>query len=74
MILILHFFVGLSILTLIELEVIQLFDWMPGFGCRCGRTDRRGPVLIKDDDVIREEQRVAAQGSNRESMINAVEP
>lgn len=55
MILILHFFVGLAILTLIELEVIQLFDWMPFCGCRFGKTDRRGPILIKDDDVIREE-------------------
>lgn len=47
---------------------------MPFCGCRFGKTDRRGPILIKDDDVIREEQRVAAQGSNNQELINAVQP
>jgi len=47
-------------LTLIELEVWVLFPWCPKIGCRsCNDRVRKGPKLIKDDDVINEERRVA---------------
>jgi len=39
-ILIIHFFVGIIILALIELEVANLFDWCPKFGCRDPPTGR----------------------------------
>lgn len=64
MILLLHFVFGLAMLTLIELEVYSLFDWCPLIGCRSVGSDRRGPRLIKDDDVIAEERRVASQGEH----------
>jgi hypothetical protein len=63
--LVLHFFVGCAILTLIELEVWQLFYWCCSIGCRPDAVNqRRGPQLIQDDDVIAEEKRVAAQNTN----------
>ena len=59
---VLHFFVGLAILALIELEVHLIFDWCPRISLRsCREKSRVGPVLIKDDDVIAEEERVAVQ-------------
>mmetsp|Transcript_27016 Transcript_27016/g.36102 ORF Transcript_27016/g.36102 Transcript_27016/m.36102 type:complete len:110 (+) Transcript_27016:817-1146(+) len=62
MILILHFFIGMSILMLIELEVHHLFDWCPRVSLRSSKSGQKvGPVLIKDDDVIAEEARVALQ-------------
>lgn len=61
-ILLLHFFLGITLLTLIELEAWTLFSWCPGISMRhCHSVQRRGPVLIKDDDVIEEEKRVALQ-------------
>ena len=63
-ILVLHFFVGIILLTLIELEVIQLFDWCPKIGCKsCSNDNRQGPQMLKDDDVIAEENRVGLQGA-----------
>ena len=59
----LHFVVGLIILTLIEMEVITLFDWCPAIGCKSSSEGRREVELIKDDDVFAEEQRVAIQGT-----------
>ena len=59
MILLLHFVFGLIMLTLIELEVYNLFDWCPRVGFRTEGAFRQGPRLIKDDDVIAEERRVA---------------
>ena len=57
-ILVLHFFVGIIILTLIELEVYQNFTWCPKMGFKSRRENRRTPQLPKDDDVIAEEIRV----------------
>lgn len=69
-ILIIHFVLGITILALIELEVDLLFDWVPIPGCRfSGNRDRRGPGMVKDDDVIREEERVDMQGNVRASQI-----
>jgi hypothetical protein len=62
MILLLHFFVGIILLALIELEVISVFDWMPKFGTESGRDDE-SKKLVKDDDVLFEEERVFVQGS-----------
>ena len=57
-----HFLFSLCLLMMIELELYHLFDWCPRISCRsCKKKDRRGPELIKDDDVIAEEMRVAAQ-------------
>ena len=68
--LILHFLFGLMMLTLIELEIVKLFDWMPMLGCKhCKNADKRGPELIKDDDVIAEEKRVAAQRTRNDSVL-----
>lgn len=59
-ILVAHFVLGIIMLTLIELEVYNYFDWCPMIGCRfSNESNRRGPKLIKDDDVIAEENRVA---------------
>lgn len=63
MALILHFIFGIICLALIELEVINQLDWCPRFGCRSGSKARPHKGLIKDDDVIAEEKRVALQGS-----------
>ena len=57
-ILLLHFFVGIILLALIEMEVQNLFDWCPSFGCRSKNLVDEDE-LIKDDDVFAEEQRVA---------------
>jgi len=52
---------GIILLTLIELEVYSYFYWCPKFGCRSwGSSERRGPVLMMDDDVLAEEKRVEA--------------
>ena len=61
-ILVAHFFLGIALLTLIELDVISYFSWCPGIGCRA-ITNSRIHDLKKDDDVHREEERVAAQSS-----------
>ena len=59
-ILVLHFVVGMAILMVIELEVHLLFEWCPRISMRsCREKEKVGPVLIKDDDVIAEEDRVA---------------
>jgi len=59
MILVLHFFFGILMLTLIELEVYQYFDWCPRLGCKSNKSNQEsGPVLVKDDDVQAEEKRV----------------
>ena len=68
--LLLHFAFGIIILSLIELEVVNLLEWCPSFGMRsCRNKDRRGPELIKDDDVIAEEKRVAMQTGERNSVV-----
>ena len=72
MILILHFVVGLIILTLIEMEVISLLDWCPGIGCRGSGSARNEVELVKDDDVFAEEQRVAMQGTGVTSEVNGI--
>ena len=60
-ILLMHFVFNLIVLVLIELEVYTLFDWCPCLRFRSEGAFRQGPRLIKDDDVITEEKRVAAQ-------------
>lgn len=51
-----HFFIGLLLLTMIEMEVDQLFFWGPSISIRsCRSRSHRGPDLVKDDDVIAEE-------------------
>jgi len=61
MILVIHFFFGLIVLFLIEVEVDKLFWWCPKIGClSCTHRQRMGPMLVKDDDVIAEEKRVAS--------------
>lgn len=48
------------------MEVWKYFSWRAKFSCRsCNQKDRRGPILIKDDDVIAEENRVAMQSGER---------
>jgi len=75
-ILVLHFFFSLMLLTLIELEVYSFFSWCPCLSCRnCHQRERRGPVLIKDDDVIAEEKRIDMQdGSFVRSSFVPQEP
>jgi ATP-binding cassette, subfamily A (ABC1), member 3 len=68
--LIAHFFVGIFLLTLIELEVYKYFSWCPGVGCRQARGRGEGPVLIKDEDVLAEEKRVAQQSINSQQEAN----
>ena len=69
-ILVLHFIFGLLVLTLIELEVYQYFAWCPRLGCRpSGHKAHRGPELVKDDDVIAEERRVAGQAAGGGSFL-----
>lgn len=70
MILVLHFVFGLILLTLIELEVYLYFDWCPKMGIRTGDSYRRGPQLIKDDDVINEERRVAMQSDDSRASMS----
>ena len=53
--LICHFFLGIFLLILIESEIIQWLFWCPKVGCKSGGNKGLGPVLIIDDDVIREE-------------------
>ena len=61
-ILILHSILGMSVLLLIELEIINLLDWCPRVSLRKSKSrSKEGHVFIKDDDVIAEEERVARQ-------------
>jgi len=69
--LICHFVLGIFLLTLIELEVWQYFSWCSKIGCRSGSNQHLGPELIKDDDVIAEEKRVAGQDAERKSFIKS---
>ena len=66
-----HFVVGILFLCLIELDLCQYFYWCAKPGCRSNSKKGMGPELIKDDDVIREEQRVAMQDAERESFIQS---
>lgn len=60
MILVAHFFFGVIMLALIELEVVQFLDWCPRIGCKSSNNSKKeGPPMVKDDDVIAEENRVA---------------
>ena len=60
--LIIHFFVGVILLAMIELDMFRtMASVCPRYGCRAP-TNRREFQLIKDDDVLREEDRVAMQG------------
>lgn len=68
MFLIAHCIVGIFILTLIELEVWKHFYWCPAGGY-ASKGSLGGPELIKDDDVIAEERRVARQDGDRETFI-----
>lgn len=59
-----HCVVNLFLLALIETEAYRYLDWMPFISCRFGSSEhRQGPLLVKDDDVIEEEKRVAIQES-----------
>ena len=61
-ILILHSILGLFVLFLIEFEIVRIFYWCPRISLlSCKSRSKEGPVLIKDDDVIAEEERVARQ-------------
>lgn len=60
-----HFVLGMILLTLIELEVYSLFDWCPKLGTRSSGGAGAGPKLVKDDDVLNEERRVAAQSGDK---------
>lgn len=66
-----HFVVGILLLCLIELDLCQYFYWCAKPGCTTNSKKGMGPVLIKDDDVIREEHRVAMQDAERESFIQS---
>ena len=69
-ILIAHFFFGLFVLALIECEVDLLFSWCPSISFRsCRSRQSKGPVLIKDDDVIAEEARVALQRVDQQQNV-----
>ena len=74
--LVLHFIVGIFVLAVIELEIVsKVFgSWCPVLGMRSSSyVDDRNFALVKDDDVINEETRVAMQsgdiGTDRLSMI-----
>ena len=68
-ILVCHFFAGIILLTLIELEVDKYFTWCPKIGCKSSSSaNRQGPQMIKDDDVIAEENRVASQVVSHQSQ------
>ena len=67
-ILLLHFFLGMFLLMLIELEVYSYFDWMPFCGFRHDSGQRRRqPHLAKDEDVIAEEKRVENQTNDSDN-------
>jgi len=70
-ILVCHFFFWIFILTLIELEVHQNFSWCCKFGFDFSSKRELGPELIKDDDVIAEEKRVASQNAERKTFIES---
>jgi len=69
--LICHFVLGIFLLTLIELEIWQYFSWCCKIGCRSSSNQNLGPELIKDDDVIAEEKRVAGQDAERKSFVKS---
>ena len=60
---------NMILLILIELEVYALFDWCPMVRVRSQGAYRQGPRLIKDDDVITEENRVAAQDTTGKGYV-----
>ena len=64
-ILVCHFFLGILLLMLVELEIWQYFRWCPKSGFRFNSSWNQGPEMIKDDDVISEEKRVARQDGER---------
>ncbi len=66
-----HCLLGIFILTLIELEVCSYCWWCPQLGCRSNKKKGLGPQLIKDDDVIAEEVRVANQDGERGTFIES---
>ena len=72
--LIMHFIVFSIILILIELDVGQLLLWMPRLNieCRC-KKQKKGPGMVKDDDVEAEEERVANQVNQKSSQVNGQE-
>lgn len=71
MILVAHCIVGVLFLVLIELEVVRLTtSWCPKLSCRSSKSSQ-GPELIKDDDVIDEEKRIARQTSDRDTFMEA---
>lgn len=70
-ILVCHFFLGLFILTLIELEVHKHFSWCCKLGFSLNNKLGVGPELIKDDDVIAEEMRVAQQDAERRTFTES---
>ena len=76
MILLMHFVFNLIVLVLIELEVYTLFDWCPCIRFRSAGAFRQGPKLIKDDDVITEEnqrkQEIIDQAKNPTPGIAAM--
>lgn len=75
-ILIVHFFLGILILALIELEVWPMISdaVFPKIACRsCREQNRAGPPLIMDDDVLAEEKRIALQGTERPDDDPSVE-
>ena len=74
MILLMHFVFNMILLILIELEVYTLFDWCPCVRFRSQGAYRQGPKLIKDDDVITEENRVAAQDTTGKGHVQPLPP
>ena len=70
-ILVAHFFFGIFMLTMIELEVHAYFRWFPGFGFRRSsdnNVQNGGKKQELDEDVIAEERRVEAQQHDRENQ------
>jgi len=70
MILVAHCIIGILVLVLIELEVVKMGSWCPKISCRSSKKSQ-GPELIKDDDVIAEERRVAGQNGDRDTFMEA---
>ena len=70
-ILLAHFFIGILILALIELEVYSLFDWCPRCGCASKKS--QGEIeYVKDDDVFAEERRVAEQDPQGDGHVDCI--
>ena len=70
MFLVAHCIVGVLFLVLIELEVVRFASWCPKLGFRSSKSSQ-GPELIKDDDVITEEKRIASQTADRDTFMEA---